>query len=104
MAIRPIALRMRTIRSARAEPARATTVERGYDADWKRLRRDHLQREPLCRPCLAMRRRIPATVVDHIKDIATHPHLRLVDENLQSMCARCHNRKTWYTQRGRAKQ
>lgn len=49
-----------------------------------------------------MKRYVPATVVDHIKDIATHPDLRLDDDNLQSMCAQCHNRKTHYTQRARA--
>src|SRR4029077_15970494 len=104
MAVRPITLRMRRIERTRAEPRRATTKQRGYDADWKRLRADHLKREPLCRPCLATHMRPPGAVVDHIKDIATHPRLRLVDENLQSMCAPCHNRKTHYTQRGRARQ
>lgn len=89
--------------SAQAAPrARGTTKERGYDADWKRLRLLHLTAEPLCRPCSAMKRYVPATVVDHIKDIATHPQLRLVDENLQSMCAQCHNRKTHYMQRAAA--
>jgi len=103
MSIRPCTLKpVRSRSNAQAAPrARGTTNERGYDNDWKRLRLSHLAAEPLCRPCSAMKRYVPATVVDHIQDIVTHPHLRLVDENLQSMCAQCHNRKTHYTQRAR---
>jgi len=99
---RPTTLKLVRARSTSSvQQQRSTTKERGYDADWKRCRAQHLIAEPLCRPCLAMRRHVPATVVDHIKDIATHPHLRLDDDNLQSMCAPCHNRKTHYTQRAR---
>src|SRR4029077_21012567 len=99
--VRPVTLRRRPTERTRAEPRRATTKQRGYDADWKRLRADHLKREPLCRPCVETSMRTPATDVAHIEHTATHPPLRLVDENLQSTCAPCHNRKTHYTQRGR---
>jgi hypothetical protein len=32
--------------------------------------------------------------VDHIIDIADRPDLRLDEDNLQSLCAQCHGRKT----------
>lgn len=31
--------------------------------------------------------------VDHIKEIYTHPHLALDEENCETKCVRCHNKK-----------
>jgi len=74
---------------------RGTRKERGYGEDWMRLRAIVLAREPLCRTCLATTgRAVPATVVDHIQDIADRPDLRLEESNLQTLCRGCHNRKT----------
>lgn len=67
--------------------------ERGYGADWVRLRLRILDRDMhLCRPCLDMGRPTPATQVDHIRPKSTggtdDP------ENLQAICAPCHRAKT----------
>lgn len=70
--------------AARRESSRA----RGYDTAWEKLRRTHLADEPLCRMCGA-----PAVLVDHIQPIRDGG-ARLDDANLQSLCRRCHDRKT----------
>jgi len=62
---------------------------------WKdELRPAQLLREPFCRECARQGIRTRATVVDHVK-----PHrgdwLLFVDPgNHQSLCKRCHDRKT----------
>ena len=58
------------------------------------LRPDQLLREPFCRECARRGIRTRATVVDHVK-----PHrgdwLLFIDPgNHQSLCKRCHDRKT----------
>lgn len=73
---------------------RPTAHRRGYGTRWQRLRRTFLARHPLCVMCLANGDVTPATVVDHIV-----PHkgdqAKLWDiDNLQSLCEKCHNRKT----------
>lgn len=71
---------------------RGSRSARGYDERWYRIRRMHLAREPLCRHCGERGRLTPATEVDHILPLrsgGTH-----ADENLQSLCKRCHSRKT----------
>lgn len=86
-----------------ADRQRGTTTERGYDAVWERVRADHLRREPLCRECRPTRS-VPATQVDHIVTIRLRPDLRLVDSNLQSLCATHHSRKTRREQQEQARQ
>lgn len=73
---------------------RGTTKERGYDQVWKRVRADHLRREPLCRKCRELCRAVPGIDVDHIIPIALRPDLRLDDENLQTLCETHHSQKT----------
>ena len=84
---------------------RGTTVERGYDQAWKRVRADHLRLEPLCRHCRREKppRLTPAREVDHIVDIIDAPHLRLEHSNLQSLCKPHHSRKTRLTMNERLK-
>jgi 5-methylcytosine-specific restriction protein A len=60
---------------------------------WRKLRAVKLRMKPICEECYRQRRLTPATIVDHIQDIATRPDLRLDMENLQSICIFCHNRK-----------
>lgn len=31
--------------------------------------------------------------IDHIKELETHPHLKLDNNNLQTLCVDCHNKK-----------
>ena len=75
---------------------RPNTRARGYDRDWERLRRWHLNQEPLCRYCKEAGRVTPGSVVDHIVPIREAPERRLDPSNLQTLCAgkgtpQCHN-------------
>ena len=60
---------------------------------WRKLRAEQLRRQPLCERCLAQGRHIPARVVDHIRPV-NQGGAPLDLENLQSLCAACHNRKS----------
>lgn len=60
--------------------------------DWRALSKRQLQREPLCAECLRAGRVKPAEIADHITPIS-EGGARYDDENLQSLCKRCHNRK-----------
>jgi hypothetical protein len=66
-----------------------TTDERGYDSDWKRLRIFKLATHPACQAMIKCHGMV-ATEVHHKKPIAQFPHLRLVFENLLSVCDPCH--------------
>jgi 5-methylcytosine-specific restriction protein A len=69
------------------EDNRPTSSQRGYGAEWRKLRALVLREEPTCRRCSAR-----STVVDHVIPKARGG----TDErrNLQGLCERCHNRKT----------
>ncbi len=73
---------------------RGSSTARGYGFDWQRLRRRKLQVDPLCEDCRSRGRATLAEEVDHIQTIANRPDLRLVWDNLQSLCGRCHRAKT----------
>lgn len=60
---------------------------------WRKLRAEQLRRQPLCECCLAQGRHTPAHVVDHIRPV-NQGGAPLDLENLQSLCAACHNRKS----------
>lgn len=66
---------------------RPNAYERGYDHKWRKLRNFFIRHNPLCKHCGA-----PATEVDHIIPLiaggTNHDH------NLQSLCHRCHMKKT----------
>lgn len=72
---------------------RGNSSERGYDADWQRLRLAVLSREPFCRLCDGSGRTTAAVLVDHIKPIEDGG-ARLDDANLQPLCVECHAVKT----------
>lgn len=71
---------------------RGSAHDRGYGADWRRLRARVLAEEPLCRHCLRDGRVTAATDVDHITAKARGG----TDDraNLQPLCHQCHSRKT----------
>ncbi len=73
---------------------RGSAASRGYDRAWGKLRLAHLRAEPLCRMCAAAGVVTAATVVDHIQPISVRPELRLVDENLRSLCKSHHDALT----------
>lgn len=86
----------RTRKYKRDRRERGTAHERGYDAKWRRVRRYHLLRNPLCRMCEDEGRTTPAQDVDHIVPFTSKSDSRRLDpSNLQSLCKACHNRKTF---------
>ena len=72
----------------------------GYQTqEWRAIRRQVLQHEPLCRDCKANGIIKTANVIDHIKPV------RLGGEfwettNMQPLCTSCHNRKSAYESKG----
>jgi 5-methylcytosine-specific restriction protein A len=80
-------------RKAKASPR--TERDRFLDtAAWRRLSKWKLQETPWCEHCAEQGKPVPAVDVDHIKSRAKHPELALDPTNLQSLCKRCHSRKT----------
>lgn len=69
---------------------RGSSAERGYDRRWRKVREIKLSIDPLCEVCLDQGLTTKATMVHHIKPIKTHPELRLVLTNLQSLCNEHH--------------
>lgn len=71
---------------------RGSSTEQGYGANWRRVRKMQLAREPYCRDC---RERGVVT-------IATEPHhiIKRADggkdafDNLMSLCKSCHSART----------
>lgn len=64
-----------------------------HSTRWRRLRERKLRADPLCEQCAARGQIVPATVVDHIVPI-NEGGAPLDMQNLQSLCDRCHNRKS----------
>ena len=72
-----------------------------YDSTkWIRKREKILRRDKyLCVECRRYGRHdkngepVRAVLVHHIKPRETNPELSLVDSNLESLCAACHNKK-----------
>lgn len=82
-------------RPKRTWPDRGKTTERGYGADWRRIRAQKLKQTPLCEQCAVEGRVVVATDVDHIVPfMGTDDPLRLSLMNLRSLCRRCHQIKT----------
>lgn len=60
---------------------------------WRNLRRRFLDTNPLCVVCKQYDKVNAATVADHIVPINKGGE-KLNEDNLQAMCARCHNAKS----------
>lgn len=76
----------------RPRPRRPSSSRQGYGAAWRRLRRQHLEQEPLCRACKREGRVTLATDVDHIRPRGAGGTDD--DANLQSLCKSHHSKKT----------
>lgn len=60
-------------------------------ANWAKLRKCQLTREPLCRFCKRLGDINPANTVDHIKPHKGNMDLFFDRNNLQSLCKTCHS-------------
>ncbi len=73
---------------------RASAKERGYDSRWRAARSRFLKANPLCVRCKDNGTITPATVVDHIKPHRGDNILFWNEINWQSLCKKCHDKKT----------
>ena len=72
-----------------------------YDSPaWRKLRLHQLRQEPCCRACAASDRVTPATVADHIEPVRDGADF-FDGANLQSLCLRCHAKKSAKESHGR---
>ena len=65
---------------------RVNSGKRGYSHDWHKVRQYKIRLNPCCEICEQHDIDTIATVVHHIKEITTHPELRLTMSNLVSLC------------------
>jgi 5-methylcytosine-specific restriction enzyme A len=68
---------------------RGTAAKRGYGAKWRRARAGYLSQNQICVRCGDI-----ATVVDHIIPHKGNMELFWSVSNWQSLCKKCHDRKT----------
>lgn len=73
-------------RGRRHDAKRPNSRQRGYTRQWEALRAEFLRLHPTCAFCGA-----GAEVVDHIQRHRGNPALLFNWNNLQSLCAHCHN-------------
>lgn len=78
----------------RHQHERATANARGYDHRWRHARAKYLKEHPLCVKCQGENRLTKATVVDHIQPHRGDGKLFWDKSNWQSLCKRCHDKKT----------
>lgn len=62
---------------------------------WKKLSHHWLMMHPLCVHCAAHGIYRKGDLVDHIVELRDDWSKRLDQDNLQTLCYACHNRKTW---------
>ena len=73
------------------DESRLSSSERGYDHQERKVRNHKANINPLCERCLKRGLVVPLDIVHHIMPIDTHPELRLVMSNLESLCIECHD-------------
>lgn len=79
---------------ARPAAPRRKTAERGYDADWRKLRLLYLCEHPLCEEHERKGEVRASVEVDHKVPISRGGG-RLDWDNLRALCKSCHSRKTF---------
>lgn len=93
MASSPPIHRARTVR--RRDSGRPNSYRRGYTKQWYKLRDRFIRDNPLCIECRRAGAIKAAEHVDHIIPTQGVDDPNHFDEdNLQSLCASCHSRKT----------
>ncbi|MFV1442194.1 MULTISPECIES: HNH endonuclease signature motif containing protein [unclassified Phaeobacter] len=83
-------------RRAKAQTSEAALMARALYADprWRAASKAFLRQFPLCRDCGELGVIEPATDVDHIEPHKGDRKLFWDRKNWQSLCHRCHSRKT----------
>lgn len=76
------------------ERARGSAASRGYDSRWQKARLLYLSENPLCVRCKEGGRDTIANEVDHIVPHQGDHELFWSECNWQSLCKRCHSKKT----------
>lgn len=71
---------------------RGKTTERGYGWRWQRFRLVFLAAHPLCVQCEQRGRTTAAEHVHHIDGLGPRGERGYDPDNLQALCAVCHNR------------
>lgn len=66
---------------------------------WRKLRKRFKENNPLCKHCEENGFIVPMKVVDHIVPIKKGGE-PLSEDNLQSLCEKCHNKKSSNESRG----
>lgn len=67
---------------------------------WRKLRKSYIAANPLCVFCLERGEHVAANIVDHITPI-NQGGAPLSESNLQSLCHKCHNKKSGREAHGR---
>lgn len=71
-----------------------TAADKGYDTRWRKAKKKFLEANPLCVRCIQAGQLTKAVVVDHIIPHRGDMILFWDESNWQSLCIKCHNRKT----------
>ena len=85
---------------------RSSTARRGmlqrmpYTYGWAQLAKRVRMDEPLCASCSLHGRTIPAKHTDHIVPRYLAEHRTMDETNLQPLCKKCHDHKSWRETRG----
>lgn len=77
-------------RQKQRQAHKASTKDRGYGNDWRRLSENYRREHPLCERCVEKDRTTPARHVHHRIPIKDAPTLRLERANLMAVCVACH--------------
>lgn len=77
-------------RHKRSDQWRGSASSRGYDGAWHKVRNVKVSMDPLCELCKREGKVTPVDEVHHIRPVADYPELRLVLENLVSLCKSHH--------------
>lgn len=80
-------------RAYEASPGRKADKLFYKSSSWRRCRESMLATSPLCADCLAREILTPALPVHHIQERKDRPDLAYEPDNLQALCAACHNAK-----------
>lgn len=87
----------------KAQSGRKVKTNFYHKPEWRKVRKLYINTNPLCEECLRNGKTTPGTMVDHIKPINredpynTHNGIYgepLDESNLQTLCERCHAKKS----------